>query len=442
MRSLRLLLAALCLATLGLFTAPAFAIGTLTFANPIWENRDQADRKLNVINRADCLDKDALITFQVTIANPPGGAFEIWSGTGCDNYMARSGTSPTCVKAFAGNGNGNQTVSVRVQSIIRATTDDFNNAAAGDATACDASNSTSQSSRALFFVVYNAGNNMSLITSTPKWDFTYDTVGPSPPTGISANSGERSLNPRFTPPTGETNIIKYHFYCTLATQVSTDTGGTGSGGNAGTTGTDATSGTTGMGGASDMATAGTAGTDTGGIAGTDTGGTATTGGTDTAGTAGTDTGGTAGTAGTTTDTGSAGETGAGGESGTDVSDDPLCRSENDQLVPGEAPPADLAECGSVTATGASDGQTSDSLKNGVRYAVAVAAEDDANNIGKLSKLACGVPKEVTGFYEAYTAAGGQAGGGFCTFAPARRGSVAMAFLMLLGTCALVARRRR
>jgi hypothetical protein len=286
---------------------------------------------------------------------------------------------------------------------------------------------------------------MSLITATPKWDFTYDTVGPSPPTDISANSGERSLNPRFTPPTGETNIIKYHFYCTPSVRKSTGTGGTGSGGNAGT---DATSGTAGT----DAATAGTdtggtAGTDTGGTAGTDTGGTdtggtATTAGTDTGGIAGTDTGGTAGTAGTTTDTGSAGETGAGGESSSAVSDDPLCASLNDQLVPGEPPPADLAECGSVTATGASEGSTNDTLENGVSYAIAVAAEDDANNIGNLSKLACGVPKEVTGFYEAYTAAGGQAGGGFCTFAPARRGSLAMAALMLLGTCALIARRRR
>jgi hypothetical protein len=301
----------------------------------------------------------------------------------------------------------------------------------------------SQSTRALFFVNYDVGSNMSVITTTPKWAFKYDTIGPNPPTGISAGSGERSLNPRFTAPTGETNIIKYHFYCApAATSLSSNNGGSSSGGTdtGGTAGTDATSGS----GGTDVTTAGT---DTGGTAGTaatDTGGTAGTAGTDTggtagtAGTAGTDTGGTAGT--TSTDTGSAGDTGAGGD-GT-VSDEKDCRAEDDKLVPGQDPTENLVECGSVTATGASEGSTNDDLENSVRYAVAVAAEDDANNIGKLSKLACGVPQEVTGFYEAYTAAGGQAGGGFCSFAPARRGSIAMAFLMLLGTCALVVRRRR
>lgn len=440
MRFLRLLIAALCLAMLGLVTAPAHAIGTLSISTPIWENRDQTDRKLDVINRRDCLDEDALITFQVTFGNAPGGAFEVWSGTGCEAYTARSGTSPTCVKVFAGNSNVNQKVSVRVQSIVRAASDDFNNAAAGTATACDASNSTSQSSRSLFFVVYDTGNNMSLITMTPKWAFKYDTVGPSPPTGISADSGESSLNPRFTPPSGETNIIKYHFYCSPALQT-TNTGGTSSGGTSsggtdtgGTAGTDAmTSGTGGIAG-SDMIAAGGGGADSGGAAtgGTDTGGTAGTGGTDTGGTAGT----------STTETGSSGaDTGAGGDStGTAGSDDATCGS--DTLHPGEDPPADLVECGSVTSTGASKGQTNDTLENGVRYAVAVAAEDDANNIGKLSKLACGVPQEVTGFYEAYRAAGGEAGGGFCSFSPARRGSAAMGLLMILGTCALLARRRR
>ncbi|HVY32392.1 MAG TPA: hypothetical protein VHB79_37905 [Polyangiaceae bacterium] len=432
MRFLRLLVAALCLATLGLLTAPAQALGlgTVTIsAAPIWLDRSQADRKLDVINRRDCLD-DAKITFTATIANAPGGAFEVWSGAGCDAYTARSGTSPTCVKVFTGITNATQTVTVRVQSIIRPTSEDFSNPAAGTAATCDAINSTSQASRALFFIDYNVGDNSSLITSTPKWAFKYDTIGPAPPTGITADSGERSLNPRFTAPTGETNIIKYHFYCAPAAETAQNTagtsgGGTDTGGSAGTAGTDAiTSGTTGMGGAADMTS--TAGTDTGG----------------TAGTAGTDTGGTAGTAGTDTASAGAAETSAGGDSGTAVSDDSTCRAEGDQLVPGEDPPQGLVECGSVTATGATKGHTNDSLENNVRYAVAIAAEDDANNIGKLSKLACGVPAEVTGFFEAYTAAGGQAGGGFCSFAPARRGSAAMALLMLLGTCALVARRRR
>jgi hypothetical protein len=110
------------------------------------------------------------------------------------------------------------------------------------------------------------------------------------------------------------------------------------------------------------------------------------------------------------------------------------------LVPGKAPDEKLA-CGSVNAKGTDNFTTDSSLGNGVPYAVAVASEDDVGNVGLLSEVACGIPKEVTGFYEAYSAAGGQAGGGFCSFAPARRGAVPLGVALLLG-CAALARRRR
>jgi hypothetical protein len=113
------------------------------------------------------------------------------------------------------------------------------------------------------------------------------------------------------------------------------------------------------------------------------------------------------------------------------------------LMPGMEPGSELEKlaCGSVQATGVDSAQTSSNLMNGVAYAVAVASEDNAGNVGVLSDLACSTPKEVTGFYEAYRAAGGEAGGGFCTFAPARRGAAALSVALLLGLAACLRRRR-
>ena len=73
--------------------------------------------------------------------------------------------------------------------------------------------------------------------------------------------------------------------------------------------------------------------------------------------------------------------------------------------------------------------------------VGVASTDAFGNVGALSSVACGMPQEVTGFYEAYRAAGGKAGGGFCGFAPARRGAAPILLGLVLGAVALLRRRR-
>jgi hypothetical protein len=122
-----------------------------------------------------------------------------------------------------------------------------------------------------------------------------------------------------------------------------------------------------------------------------------------------------------------------------ASGDGTCTSST--LMPGEDPPTEKeASCGEVTGM-AIDSGTATGRSNGVEYAVGVAAIDNFGNVGKLSELACATPKEVTGFFEAYRAAGGQAGGGFCSFAPARRGTAAFGVVLLLGGLALVRRRR-
>jgi hypothetical protein len=103
-------------------------------------------------------------------------------------------------------------------------------------------------------------------------------------------------------------------------------------------------------------------------------------------------------------------------------------------------PVETTYCGDADAQGAAEGSTDDKLSNSALYAVGVASTDTAGNIGKLSDLDCATPLEVTGFFEAYRAAGGKAGGGFCSFAPARRSGAAFAGALLLG--ALLWRRRR
>jgi hypothetical protein len=112
------------------------------------------------------------------------------------------------------------------------------------------------------------------------------------------------------------------------------------------------------------------------------------------------------------------------------------------LTAGEYPPSDASyACGTVGATGTTSGTAKSNLQNGVSYAVAVASEDNFGNVGQLSELACGTPAEVTGFFEAYREAGGEAGGGFCSFAVPRRPALVMAFGLALAGAALWRRRR-
>jgi hypothetical protein len=110
------------------------------------------------------------------------------------------------------------------------------------------------------------------------------------------------------------------------------------------------------------------------------------------------------------------------------------------LIPGMTPD-ESTFCGDVEATGSDSGSTDSKLQNNVLYAVGVATKDNVGNVGVLSDLACATPQEVTGFFEAYRAAGGKAGGGFCSYAPARRGAAPISAALLLGVLALWRRRR-
>jgi hypothetical protein len=403
MRFFRLFVASLWLLALGFSALPARAAGTISISPPTWKNR-AADRLINKFNRKDCLD-DATGTFSVSLLNAPTNAlFQVWAGTSCDQYANRSPTAvtKTCTQLTGDLTPINQSVVVHLRDMV-ATSGSTPDASVSE---CDASTTGGLQNRTLYFVVSDPGTNNSVVSGKATWDFTYDIKAPPPPTKVTAGSGDSSLVTSFTAPSGETNLLHYRFYCSLVGPAPvTSSGGTG-----------------GTSGAAD--TGGTAGTDTGGTAGTDAAGDAS------GGTAGTDA--SAGTSGTDATAGSAGTA-----STTTVNPD--CQSSI--LIPGEPPPSNAIDCGSVGAQGASGGETSPVLTNGNEYVVAIATEDNVNNIGVLSELACNVPKDVTGFYEAYREAGGEAGGGYCSFAPARGGAAALGATLLVAACALLRRRK-
>jgi hypothetical protein len=387
----RVFVVSILLAGIGLSARPARA-ATVTWGLPTWENREGTNLRLDLLNRQDCLN-DAIATFAVSVVGASSSAvLELWAGTNCDTLANRtgSGAAKTCtqltssVSAF--NIVGSLPVKVRFQDMVKP----FDAAGDGTAATCDLEKSSGLVTRTLYFVVYNSGSTASEASGTKPWTFKYDVKAPAPPTNVSAGSGEASLVPHFTPPSGETNLLRYRFYCSEVGSPPAD---------------DGTAGTS---------TGGTASTDVDAAAGTDSGD--------------------AGAGATTTTAGTAGTTGT---SSTPI--DPNCTST--VLVPGKPPAPGAIDCGEVGAQGASGGETRSVLDNGTTYVVAIAAEDTAYNVGVLSALACGTPQDVRGFYEAYREAGGQAGGGYCSFGPPRRGTLASVAALLVAACAFLRRRR-
>jgi len=114
---------------------------------------------------------------------------------------------------------------------------------------------------------------------------------------------------------------------------------------------------------------------------------------------------------------------------------PSCQSM--QLFAGEHPP-DAFKCGSAPLSATVANATG--LINGVSYNVGVAATDNYNNVGVISNLTCQVPQPVDGFYKAYRAAGGTAGGGFCSISR-KREPIMLFALVGLGACFVLRRRR-
>jgi hypothetical protein len=127
--------------------------------------------------------------------------------------------------------------------------------------------------------------------------------------------------------------------------------------------------------------------------------------------------------------------GVGGEGGAGYTGD--CAS---ALVHGEVPDEQY-RCGEATGITASKG-TAKGLTDGTPYAVGVAAIDGSGNVGMLSVGArCATPQEVTDYYEAFVAGGGEGGGGYCAFGLSRTGPWGAGVFLASVLAGLVARRR-
>ncbi|HET9929157.1 MAG TPA: hypothetical protein VFQ35_00655, partial [Polyangiaceae bacterium] len=117
----------------------------------------------------------------------------------------------------------------------------------------------------------------------------------------------------------------------------------------------------------------------------------------------------------------------------------LCASE--VLVPDTVPPTTLPDNvkSSTPGPNSTEGDVS-GLENGQEYVCSIAGTDAYGNVGKLSGIACGTPKSVDSYYKVYRAAGGEAGGGYCSFS--RSANMAFPPFVLAAGLAFVARRKR
>jgi hypothetical protein len=118
----------------------------------------------------------------------------------------------------------------------------------------------------------------------------------------------------------------------------------------------------------------------------------------------------------------------------------------EEIVSGTAPTtAQLAQIdkSAQIGGGTQTAATVKGLKDGYVYTIAIAAIDNLNDNGPLSTPVCATPAPVDDFYDEYRAAGGLAGGGYCSFegagVPTGMGAATVFALCLYLS---VARRRR
>lgn len=392
--------------------APTARAQTLSFIAQGGIVRDHQDSDLvgdQKINREDCLEDD-WFDFALSPAGLGGVDYDIavWmsrtADVDCGDPTNQTAATGVC-RQVAENVVDRYTVRIYVRDLVSDAWGPWTTRA--DATVCE-DRSEQRVERVLHFFTVDASG-----TAGPPLNYPieYDLAGPSPPTSVKAGIGEDALIVSWKEPDNATGVSRYRVYAEpVNAPPLPSVGGAGAGGAAGG----------GMGGA------GMAGAD---VAGGGMGGA----GMASAGMSG------GGADGMTSGAGGAGAGGAGAGGSAGAAAPGSCTS--NILVPGEAIPAGVDYKGESNASTLQ--AEADGLMNGVRYAVAVAGVDDFFNSGELSTLACATPELVTGFFEAYRWAGGEAGGGFCAIGGERSGLSAAGFaLVALGLFARRVRRRK
>jgi hypothetical protein len=351
------------------------------------------------ISQADCLSADAT-RFPYTLSNLDGVlSFEVWLGEGSAN----------CADLGARNGSGDQAQCRPVHEIgdpeddgeIVITSRSIAETGLGYTNCVDEGDDTEPHNVSLFFMLIR-----DVALDVPAEDYAQwtetkvDLLGPKPPDSITLIASDEAIEVEYEVDAGQEDTSGYRFYCDDGTLAATDATASSS-----STGTSTATG----------------GGDGGGGAGGGDGGAA------------------ASTTATSTSTASTGstsaETGSGGGEGSSCVGNALVEG-------GTVDPA-WRSCGSVD-DGATPSGVATGLENGTTYAVAVVAVDDLGNVGKLSEVECAEPFPVDDFYELYRAAGGEAGGGFCSLTEVGAPIVgrALAALGVAGAGLALAMRRR
>jgi hypothetical protein len=367
------------LLALGSSFASEMAFAQQVFAPTPTRHAGRTLDEITEINRADCL-RDETIDFAVT-TDTAGMTYQlaVWvGGVDCTVATNRMGSPPACWRVYFAQAYATMMVSIGVREIVgKVTTDGRTDT---PETVCTDDVPRTATPVTLHFLLVDNSDVAPTTLVSSSWPARYDFLGPPQPTSVTAGIGERALVVNWDEPEMAGTIDSYKLcWEPLGTPAADD----------GTTDGGTTDGGTTDGGTTD-------------------GGTVDAGVTDDAGT---------------------GEGGAGGG-------ELACASAN--LVPGE-PPSSTVHCMTVSGSSSETGEAKP-LTNGVRYVVAVAAVDDFDNPGDLSALRCGTPEPVTGFFEAYRAAGGGAGGGYCAIGavPSRAAAAGIVFAAL----GLLLRRRR
>jgi hypothetical protein len=354
-------------------------------------NRRPESQNLRWISRQDCLD-NVTIRFRPRLTNYQGMSLGVWISQKADCTVKdnRETDTSTCLNVYSEAPDGpDPEVLISARQIARL----FGGRSGTSDETCDqcllAKGSDDPQEVVFYFMLVTSGTKELPEGSVyATWTETkVDLLGPPAPTSVTAGTGDERLIIGFKPPTSG-SIAGYRFYADDGTGAPFAgfecTGVAAPGGAAGTAGA--------TGGAGDGGGSGVGGASGGAWAG------------------------------------SAGASGAGANG--------PCYSR--ALVPGEIPDEALGR-DTISSSLANEGRAT-GLTNGTTYVVGVAAYDNVGNVGVLSETACGTPAAVTGFYEMYREAGGDAGGGFCSVS--RRSGSAAGFVLLGALSLAWARRRR
>jgi hypothetical protein len=330
---------------------------------------------LNVITFEDCVEDRAYKIVLNTMSVPdPRYTLQGWAGAAecLSNAARRQPANQTCWKAIEDLGqNGTGTVIARVRDIVA--NDVMQKESYVNVRNADKCASLNKANITLNFMWVQSGPEAG-IPATGNPVFTVDTTGPAAPTGLEVSAGETLLVASWDAPKTVADLTGYRLYCEEIPD-----GATVDDSDASTPIPDA---------ANSVSDASQADAEPNDAATTE----------DASGAA---------DAAVDAAVGAADAAVGATDAGNVAARDPNCPSK--LLIAGAQPSGSLKPCASPQGPIGTQ-QNITGLKNGARYAIAVAAINRNGNTSPLSNVVCGIPIEVDTFFDQYKQAGGGAVG--------------------------------